>query len=217
MSSTSFSEGTVVWVQLLPDGGSHQSSYVNPTQYKTKSGPPSVRQRKCCAGRPMIAKHWMLHCSWIALWFSKASDQKTYSILIFKEVGSEGDGDPDPSPFPPLDPRKFTWLNALKYTYSKICVEQSFSKLPKMGFQDQLSLFSGQIFAECSKGSILQYFWPSLSYRLSLRSLFCLFLSGRLTTGAWSSVLISPIEPQNQKLTVSLLTVSLLSNDIVSF
>ena len=35
--------------------------------------------------------------------------------------------------------------------------------------------------AECSKGSILQYFWPSLSYHLSLRSLFCLFLSGRFT------------------------------------
>ena len=34
--------------------------------------------------------------------------------------------------------------------------------------------------AECSKGSILQYFRPSLSYHLSLISLFCLFLSGRL-------------------------------------
>ena len=33
--------------------------------------------------------------------------------------------------------------------------------------------------AECSKGSILQYFRPSLSYHLSLRSLFCLFLSCR--------------------------------------
>ena len=30
--------------------------------------------------------------------------------------------------------------------------------------------------AECSKGSILQYFRPSLSYHLSLRPLFCLFL-----------------------------------------
>ena len=30
--------------------------------------------------------------------------------------------------------------------------------------------------AECSKGSILQYFQPLLSYHLSLRSLFCLFL-----------------------------------------
>ena len=35
--------------------------------------------------------------------------------------------------------------------------------------------------AECSTWSILQYFRPSLSYRLLLRSLFCLFLSGRLT------------------------------------
>ena len=35
--------------------------------------------------------------------------------------------------------------------------------------------------AECSKGSILQYFRTSLSYHLSLRSLFCLFLSGRCT------------------------------------
>ena len=34
--------------------------------------------------------------------------------------------------------------------------------------------------AECSKGSILQYFGPSLSYHLSLRSLFRLFLSCRL-------------------------------------
>ena len=34
--------------------------------------------------------------------------------------------------------------------------------------------------AECSKGSILQHFRPSLSYYLSLRSLFCLFLSGGL-------------------------------------
>ena len=37
--------------------------------------------------------------------------------------------------------------------------------------------------AECSKGSILQYFQPSLSYHLSLRSLFCLFLSDRFTQG----------------------------------
>ena len=34
--------------------------------------------------------------------------------------------------------------------------------------------------AECSKGSILQYFRPSLGYHLSLRFLFCLFLSGCL-------------------------------------
>ena len=34
--------------------------------------------------------------------------------------------------------------------------------------------------AECSKRSILQYFRSSLSYHLSLRALFSLFLSGRL-------------------------------------
>ena len=34
--------------------------------------------------------------------------------------------------------------------------------------------------AECSSGSILQYFLPSLTCHLSLRSLFCLFLRGRL-------------------------------------
>ena len=34
--------------------------------------------------------------------------------------------------------------------------------------------------AKCSRGSILQYFRPSLSYHLSLTSLFRLFLSGRL-------------------------------------
>ena len=45
-------------------------------------------------------------------------------------------------------------------------------------FQDQLSLNAGQSIAECL--SILQYFQPSLSYHLSLRPLFCLFLCGRL-------------------------------------
>ena len=50
-------------------------------------------------------------------------------------------------------------------------------KKQKIGFQDQLSLNADQK----SKGSILQYFRPSLSYHLSLRSLFCLFLGGRFT------------------------------------
>ena len=35
--------------------------------------------------------------------------------------------------------------------------------------------------AECSKWSILQYFSPSLTFYLPLRSLFCLFLSGHLS------------------------------------
>ena len=65
--------------------------------------------------------------------------------------------------------------------YSKACVKWPLSKRPKISFQNQLSLNAGQSIAEYSKGSILQYFWPSLSYHLSLRYLFCLFLSGRFT------------------------------------
>ena len=41
-------------------------------------------------------------------------------------------------------------------------------------------LMQVKIIAECSKGSILQSFRPSLSYHLFLRSLLCLFLSGCL-------------------------------------
>ena len=37
--------------------------------------------------------------------------------------------------------------------------------------------------AECFKGSILQYFRPSLSYHLLLRSLFCLFFEWPFYTG----------------------------------
>ena len=46
---------------------------------------------------------------------------------------------------------------------------------------DLVSLMQVKGTAECSKGSMLQYFRPSLSYHLSSRSLFCLVLSGRFT------------------------------------
>ena len=49
-----------------------------------------------------------------------------------------------------------------------------------MIFKSNYRLMQVKSIAECSKGSILQYFQPSLSYHLSLRSLFCLFLCGRL-------------------------------------
>ena len=68
--------------------------------------------------------------------------------------------------------------------YSKTCVKPPLSKRRKIGFQDQLSLNAGQKYCRMLQGnpwSILQYFRPSLSYHLSLRSLFCLFLSGRFT------------------------------------
>ena len=49
-----------------------------------------------------------------------------------------------------------------------------------MVFKTYYHLMQVKSIAECSKGSILQYFLPSLSNHLFLRSLFCLFLSGRL-------------------------------------
>ena len=66
--------------------------------------------------------------------------------------------------------------------YSKTCVKIPLSKAPKIGFKNwpNYHLMQVKSIAECSKGSILQYFRPSLSYHLSLRSLFCLFLSGHL-------------------------------------
>ena len=50
----------------------------------------------------------------------------------------------------------------------------------KLVFKANYRLMQVKCIAECSKGSIMQYFRPSLSSRLSLRSLFCLLLSGRL-------------------------------------
>ena len=51
----------------------------------------------------------------------------------------------------------------------------------KLVFNTNNRLMQGKRIAECSKESILQYFWPSLSYHLSQRYLFCLFLSSRFT------------------------------------
>ena len=51
----------------------------------------------------------------------------------------------------------------------------------KLVFTTNYLLMQDKSIAECSKGSILHYFLPSLIYHLSLRSLFCLFLSGRLS------------------------------------
>ena len=66
-----------------------------------------------------------------------------------------------------------------QYDYSKTCLKRSLKKKTKIGFQDRLLLNAGQKYCRMN-WSILQYFRPSLSYHLSLRSLFCPFLSGRL-------------------------------------
>ena len=43
------------------------------------------------------------------------------------------------------------------------------------------SLMKDKSIAECSKGSILQYFWPALSNSWSYKPIFSLFESGRFT------------------------------------
>ena len=60
------------------------------------------------------------------------------------------------------------------------CLKRPLKKKTKMGFKTDYRLMQVKSIAEYSKGSILQYFRPSLSYHLLLRPLFYLFLSGRL-------------------------------------
>ena len=61
-------------------------------------------------------------------------------------------------------------------TYSKTCVKGPSSKRPNIGFQDQLSLNAGQKHCRILSLEHSAKYWPSLSYHLSLKSLFCLFL-----------------------------------------
>ena len=74
-----------------------------------------------------------------------------------------------------------TCSNTLYTMYSKTYILSSHSKRPQIGFQDRSSLNAGQKYCRMLQESILQYFRPSLSYHLSLRPLFCLFLSGHFT------------------------------------
>ena len=65
--------------------------------------------------------------------------------------------------------------------YSKTCLKWPVKKEDqKLVFKTNYRLMQVKSIAECSRGSILQYFQPSLSYHSSSRPLFCLFLSGRL-------------------------------------
>ena len=64
--------------------------------------------------------------------------------------------------------------------YSKTCLKRPLKTKSKFGFQYRLSLNAGQKYCRMLQESILHYFRPSLSYHLSLRNLFCLFLSGCL-------------------------------------
>ena len=68
------------------------------------------------------------------------------------------------------------WYLYESLLYSKTCLKQALKKDQKLIFKTDYRLMLVKSIAECSKGSILQCFKPSLSYHLSLRSLFCLFL-----------------------------------------
>ena len=53
-------------------------------------------------------------------------------------------------------------------------------KIPKLVFNTNYRLMQVKSIAKCSPWSILQYFRPTLSCHVSLRSLFCLLFSGPL-------------------------------------
>ena len=53
-------------------------------------------------------------------------------------------------------------------------------RIQKLGFEDRLLLNACQKYCRMLQKSILKYFRPSLSYHLSSRHSFGLFLSGRL-------------------------------------
>ena len=104
-----------------------------------------------------------------------------YGIMILHKITQNHE-----SPAFHWDKRSNIWLVPLSSIilcicrYSKICLKRPLKKKTKIGFQDRLSLNAGQKYCRMLSWSILQYFRPSLSYHLSLRPLFCLFLSGRL-------------------------------------
>ena len=66
-------------------------------------------------------------------------------------------------------------LNPFQLKYSKPVLSDHSKRIPKLVFKTDHRLMQVKSIAECSKGSILQYFRPSLRYHLSLTSLFCLF------------------------------------------
>ena len=80
-----------------------------------------------------------------------------------------------------LTSQKSICQNCENWTYSKTCEKRATQKDRKLVFKTNYFLMQVKSIAECSKGSILRYFRPSLSYHLSLRSMFRLFFSGRFT------------------------------------
>ena len=72
------------------------------------------------------------------------------------------------------------YSNEYMMQVQKTCIKRPLKKKTEIGFQNRLWLNGGQKDCRMLQKSILQYVRPALSYHLSLRLLFCLFLSGRL-------------------------------------
>ena len=91
--------------------------------------------------------------------------------------------------------------------YSKTCLKRPLKRRPKLVFKTDYRLMQVKSIAECSKGSILKYFLPSLSYHLPLRPLFCVFLSDPLRQffGAVNSSLVQSLLPKDTLLRTYLL------------
>ena len=69
----------------------------------------------------------------------------------------------------------FDELGGMTGKCNKTCLKRPLKKKTRNWFSRLIALNAGQKYC-----SILHYFRPTLSYHLSLRPLFCLFLSGRL-------------------------------------
>ena len=69
------------------------------------------------------------------------------------------------------------------YQYSKTCLKRPLIKKTKIGFQDQLLLNAGQKYCRMLQREHSAIRLISLSYPLSLRHLFYIFVSGRLRQG----------------------------------
>ena len=70
-----------------------------------------------------------------------------------------------------------SWHFVIYFTYSILTADDSIKPFFRDHWKQKtnFSWMQAKSIAECSKGSILQYFWSSLSYHLLLRSLFFVF------------------------------------------
>ena len=66
----------------------------------------------------------------------------------------------------------YFWMNAKDRFY---CLKRPLKKNQNLVFYTDYRLMQVKSIAECSKGSIRQYFWIALSYHLSLRSFLSIF------------------------------------------